>query len=73
MRTHKISTWRSFITVRPDTNEESMVSDLKYMAALGKSDHLQLIFNFSCYIDVKRHSFKNITFSRDITLNCQET
>ena len=32
------------------TNKESMVSDLKYMAALGKSDHLQLIFNFNCYM-----------------------
>ena len=49
------------------SNEESMVSDLKYMAGLGKSDHLQLIFKFNCYIDVKRH------FSRDITLNWQET
>ena len=44
------------------TNEESMVSDLKYMVALGKSDHLQLIFNFNCYIDVKRHSFKKHIF-----------
>ena len=28
----------------------------------GKSDHLQLIFNFNCYIDVKRHSFKKHNF-----------
>ena len=34
------------------TNEESMISHLKYMAGLGKSDHLQLTFNFNCYIDV---------------------
>ena len=33
------------------TNEESMISDLKYMAGLEKSDHLQLTFNFNCYIE----------------------
>ena len=44
------------------TNKESMVSDLKYMAALGKSDHLQLTFDFNCYIDVKRRSFKKHNF-----------
>ena len=45
-------------------NEESMVSDLKYMAALGKSNHLQLIFNFNCYIVVKRHSFKKYQYCK---------
>ena len=44
------------------TNEESMISDLKYMAGLGKSDHLQLTFNFNCYIDVNSHSFKKHNF-----------
>ena len=40
------------------TNEESMISHLKYMAGLGKSDHLQLTFNFNCYTYVNSHSFK---------------
>ena len=35
------------------TNEENMISELKYMAGLGKSDHLQLTFNFNCYIEEK--------------------
>ena len=44
------------------TNEENMISELKYMAGLGKSDHLQLTFNFNCYIEVKRHFFKKHNF-----------
>ena len=44
------------------TNEESRIWDLKYMACLGKSDHLQLTFYFNCYIDINSHSYKKHNF-----------
>lgn len=35
------------------TNEENMVSDLKYYSPLGRSDHSVLIFDYNCYLEVK--------------------
>ena len=35
------------------TGEEFQVSDLKYLAPLGKSDHSVLSFNFNCYLKKK--------------------
>jgi len=31
------------------TNEENMLSDLQFMAPLGKSDHAVLLFELKCY------------------------
>lgn len=33
------------------TNEESQVSNLSYLAPLGKSDHSVLTFTFECYLE----------------------
>ena len=44
------------------TIEDSMVTNINYMPGLGKSDHLQLCFDFNCYIEVNRHSFKKHNF-----------
>lgn len=35
------------------TGEEEQISDLNYIAPLGKSDHSVLLFNFNCYLDTK--------------------
>ena len=32
------------------------------MPGLGKSDHVQLVFDYNCYIEVNRHLFKKYNF-----------
>ena len=45
------------------TKEENMISDIKYNASLGKSDHLSLSFDFKCYSEVKvEEVFKKLNF-----------
>lgn len=36
------------------TNEENMVNNIAYNPGLGKSDHLSLVFDFNCYIEVMK-------------------
>lgn len=36
------------------TNEENMVNNIAYNTGLGKSDHLSLVFDFNCYIEVMK-------------------
>lgn len=44
------------------TNEDSMVNSISYMSGLGKSDHVQLTFDYNCYIEVNSHSFRKYNF-----------
>ena len=44
------------------TNEEYMISDLSFLPGLGKSDHMVLIFNFKCHMEVSSTSFKKYSF-----------
>ena len=44
------------------TNEDSMVNSISYMPGLGKSDHVQLVFDYNCYIEVNKHLFKKHNF-----------
>ena len=39
-----------------------MVNSISYLPELGKSDHVQLVFDYNCYIDVNRHLFKKQNF-----------
>ena len=36
------------------TNEEGMVSDIKYHSPIGKSDHACLKFNLNCFLEVEK-------------------
>ena len=45
------------------TNEENMISGVKYNASLGKSDHVSLLIDFKCYSEVKvEEVFKKLNF-----------
>lgn len=44
------------------TNEENMIGSIKYLPGLSKSDHLQLAFNFNCYIYSSQHTFIKTNF-----------
>ena len=56
------------------TGEEEQISDLSYIAPLGKSDHSVLLFEFNCYLDTKvpsaRYKYNKAdykTMEREIT------
>ena len=51
------------------TNEEDMVTDIKFLSGLGKSDHLVLDFSILCYIEeeTETHNLEKFNFLRGIT------
>lgn len=36
------------------TDEEMQISEVKYLAPLGKSDHCMIVFDFHCYLDYSK-------------------
>ena len=48
-----------------------MVNSISYMPGLGKSDHVQLVFDYNCYIEVKRHLFKKHNISKEVIRDCR--
>ena len=49
------------------TNEELQVSDIAFLAPLGKSDHSVISFRYNCYLDFakpkERHNYKKADFA----------
>ena len=46
------------------SNEEGMITDIKYDSALGKSDHLTLSFNFQCYYSAEGFIKKVLVYNK---------
>ena len=50
------------------TNEEDMVDKMDYQAGLGSSDHIALVFNFTCFTHNMNSTFEKRNFLKVIIL-----